>query len=80
VKVQRKRRGRNILNSRKKNGGEGGQGGGTHDKEWSLAAQPVLVVMNAWNGEYEVSQPIGQAQKVWLVGGGGGWNHKVTSG
>lgn len=80
MKSQRKSRGGDILDSRKKNWGESRERGRPDDEQGSLVSQPRLIVEDAGDGENEVTQPVGQTQKVGLVGGGGGRNHKVTSG
>jgi len=71
---------RDIFDSGEEERGKRGERGRTNDKKGSLVAQPRLIMADTGNGKNEVAQPVGQTQKVGLVGRGGGGNHKVTSG
>lgn len=82
VSPKRKRRSGSgkIFDARKKNGGEGGEMGGSEDEEGCATCEPVLIVMDGGQGEDEIAEPVGQTNEVRSGGGGGAGNHKVTSG
>jgi hypothetical protein len=71
---------RDIFDSREKNRCQRGEGWWPNDEEWGALVKPALVEVNSGKGENKVAQPIGQAQKVGLVGTCWGRNHQVISG
>ena len=80
VKGKGKSRGGNVFDSGKEKWGEGSERGWTENNQTSSILEPTLVEMDGGQGKNEVSQPVGQTEKVVFFRGGGGRNHKVTSG
>jgi len=76
----RKSRGGNVFDSGKEKWGEGSERGWAENNQGSPILEPPLVEMNRGQGKNEVTQPVGQTEKVVFFRGGGGRNHKVTSG
>jgi len=73
-------RGGNVFDSWKEQGSKGSEGRWTENNQWSTILEPTLVEMDGGQGKNEIAQPVGQTEKVRVFRGGGGRNHKVTSG
>ena len=60
----RKSRGGNVFDSGKEKWGEGSERGWAENNQRSTILEPTLVEMDRGQGKNEVSQPVGQTEKV----------------
>ena len=57
-----------VFEAWEKKGSKRGEGGGTEEDERGPMVEPALVKVDGWECEYEVAEPVGQAEEVWVAG------------
>ena len=57
-----------VFEAWEKKGSKRGEGGGAEEDEGSAMIEPPLVEVDGGECEDEVSEPVGQAEEVWVAG------------